>query len=99
MELYNELSKDRKNGNKQELNRILDTLHKHHQSISRNAMRLENLINNPLDIARIDSGKKDMIMLYNENFDLTKEIKEIIDTQLSPKLKDKNIEIKFNNDL
>ena len=40
-----------------------------------------------------------MIMLYNENFDLTKEIKEIIDTQLSPKLKDKNIEIKFNNDL
>jgi signal transduction histidine kinase len=98
-ELYNELSKVRKDIDKQELERILDTLHSHHQGISRNATRLENLINNLLDVARIDSGKKDMIMLHEENFDLTKEIKDIIAVQLSPKLKDKNIKVNFVNDV
>ena len=42
----------------QELERLHKKLFEHHESISRNATRLENLINNLLDVARIDSNQK-----------------------------------------
>ncbi len=98
-EIFDELSKNIKEIDKQELERILAALYNHHQSVSRNASRLENLINNLLDVARIDSNKKDMIILHKGYFDLVKEIKDITATQLSQKLKDKSIEVNFINDV
>ena len=81
-----------------ELKQILDSLHNHHVSISRNAERLDNLINNLLDVARIDSGQKNMIILHKKEFDLISEIKDIVKNQLNQKFKVKNIKISFAND-
>ena len=81
-----------------ELKQILDNLYKHHISISRNAERLDNLINNLLDVARIDSSQKNMIILHNKEFDLIGEIKDIVNNQLNQKLKIKNIKVSFAND-
>ena len=82
----------------QELQRIHRKLFEHHESISRNATRLENLINNLLDVARIDSNQKNMIMLQKEKVDLVKEIKDLIDFHLDQKIKVRNIKINFIND-
>ncbi len=82
----------------QELERLHKKLFEHHESISRNATRLENLINNLLDVARIDSNQKDLIMLHKEKIDLVKEIKDLLNFHLDQKLKGKNIKINFIND-
>ncbi len=81
-----------------EFKQILDNLHNHHLSISRNAERLDNLINNLLDVARIDSSQKNMIILHKKEFDLISEIKDIVKNQLNQKLKVKNIKISFANE-
>jgi signal transduction histidine kinase len=62
-ELFNHLLKYSNELQQQELERIHKKLFEHHESISRNAIRLGNLINNLLDVARIDSNQKNMIML------------------------------------
>jgi signal transduction histidine kinase len=82
----------------QELERLHKKLFEHHESISRNATRLENLINNLLDVARIDSNQKNLIMLHKEKVDLVKEIKDLLNFHLDQKIKDKNIKINFIND-
>ena len=81
-----------------ELKQILDSLLNHHVSISRNAERLDNLINNLLDVARIDSSQKNMMILHKKEFDLISEIKDIVKNQLNQKFKVKNIKISFAND-
>jgi signal transduction histidine kinase len=79
--------------------KIIKDLKKHQDIISRNATRLENLINNLLDVARIDSHQKNMIMLNNENIHLIPEINSIVDTQLGEKLRNKNIKVSIINDI
>ena len=66
-EIFEILLKDENVLRQIELKKILDTLRTHHESISRNAERLDNLINNLLDVARIDSNQKNMIMLHKKN--------------------------------
>ena len=97
-ELFDQLLKDRKEIGGLKSERILETLCNHHESISRNATRLENLINNLLDVARIDSRQKNMIMLQKEKVDLVKEIKDLVNFQLDQRIKTKNIKVNFIND-
>ncbi len=97
-EIFDHLLKNRKEMKEHELERILGNLHNHHSNISRNAERLDNLINNLLDVARIDSNQKNMIMLHKENFDLIREIRDIINDQLNHKLRVKDIKVNFLND-
>lgn len=56
------------------------------------------MINNLLDVARIDSNQKNMITLHKKEFDLISEIRDIIKNQLNQKLKVKNIKINFISD-
>lgn len=97
-ELFDHLLKYRNELQQQELERIHKKLFDHHESISRNATRLENLINNLLDVARIDSNQKNMIMLQKERVDLVKEINDIVSFHLDQRIKEKNIKVNFIND-
>lgn len=97
-ELFTSIMKNKKEIGRQELERIFYSLHNHHEDIARNATRLTNLINNLLDVARIDSSQKNRIMLNNETFDLTKEIRDQINLEHRLKLKDKNIRVNFINE-
>jgi signal transduction histidine kinase len=97
-EMFDHLLKNRKEMKEHELERILGNLYNHHSNISRNAERLDDLINNLLDVARIDSNQKNMIMLHKENFDLIREIRDIINDQLNHKLRVKDIKVNFLND-
>ena len=86
----------------EELQRSLKQLYNHHESISRNASRLETLISNLLDVARIESGissRSIPLTLHKEKVDLIKEINEIITFQLGTKIRDKNIKINFINNI
>ncbi len=76
---------------------MLEDLNRHQDIISRNATRLENLINNLLDVARIDSHQKSMIMLNKEKINLIAEINSIVDTQLGEKLRSKNVKVSSIN--
>ena len=56
-------------------------LHKHFDSIiSRNASRLDELINNLSDVARIESNRINSLQLQKEKLDLVKEINEVLKT-------------------
>lgn len=81
-----------------ELKSIVNHLKVHFDALSRNSVRLDNLINNLLDVARIDSNRKNSLFIQLEKLDLVKEINDSIRTELGQKIKDKNIEITFLND-
>lgn len=98
-ELFDHILNNRENMDEGELDRVIKTLYKHHENISRNATRLENLINNLLDVARIDSRQKNMIMLEKEKVDLVTEINDLLRFQLYQKIKDKEINIHFINNI
>lgn len=97
-ELFDHLIENENRLKRQELQRLHKKLFEHHENISRNATRLENLVNNLLDVARIDSNQKNMIILQKEKVDLVKEIKDLINIHLDQKIKDKNIKVNFIND-
>jgi signal transduction histidine kinase len=97
-ELFEHLLKDKKEMKEPELERMHEILYNHHENISRNATRLENLINNLLDVARIDSHQKNMIMLQKEKVDLVKEIKDLLDYHIDQKVKGKNIKVTITNE-
>ncbi len=97
-ELFDHLLKYGNELQEQELERIHKKLFDHHESISRNAIRLGNLISNLLDVARIDSNQKNMIMLQKEIVDLVKEINDLVNFHLDQKIKNKNIKVNFIND-
>jgi signal transduction histidine kinase len=64
-----------------ELETSIKQLYQHHESISRNASRLDNLVNNLLDVARLESNsssKNISLPLYKEKVELVKEINDII---------------------
>jgi signal transduction histidine kinase len=96
-EVFDDLIKNKKQLERPQLEKIFDSLHRHHEGISRNATRLNNLINNLLDVARIDSSQKNMLMLNKEDFDLVREIQDLISFELDQKLKYKNIRVNFIN--
>lgn len=105
VELNNEIFDDYLEASKKnqitlkESSKIIESLKKYQDIIFRNASRLENLINNLLDVARIDSHQKNMIMLNKENINLIAEINNIVDTQLREKLRNKNIKVCIINDI
>lgn len=87
-----ELSKDEK------LKRNVIRLHKHFDAVSRNSQRLDELINNLLDVARIESNRLNSLQLHKEKLDLIKEINDLLKTELGQKIKDKDIKINVLND-
>lgn len=98
-ELLDNIPKNKSLVRVHELERVLDLIHRQNECISRNASRLNNLINNLLDVARLDSSKENMINLDLEKFDLINEIKDLIDAQLRQnKMMDKNIQVSFINE-
>jgi signal transduction histidine kinase len=96
-ELFDTLLKERKKMTDEELARIIVKLHAHHESISRNASRLNILTNNLLDVARFESDNSGEIILQKEKVDLVKEINDIIENQFSQKSKNKGIKMDFIN--
>ncbi|MDN5846539.1 MAG: HAMP domain-containing histidine kinase [Candidatus Nitrosocosmicus sp.] len=98
-ELFEDLDKNKKEMKKEELEKVIDILGRHHKGISRNAERLNNLIGNLLDVARIESNQKHILMMKMENIDLVKDIKDIVTFELNQRLMDKNIKINFINDI
>ena len=81
------------------MNRNVIQLHKHFEAISRNSSRLDDLINNLLDVARIESSRTHSLQLQKEKVDLVSEINECLKTQLGQKIKTKNITIHFMNQI
>ena len=81
-----------------ELIRIINHLKIHFDAISRNSNRLNELINNLLDVARIESNSVNSLQIRREKLDLVKEINDSIKTELEQKIKNKNIEIDIIND-
>jgi signal transduction histidine kinase len=87
-----ELFKDEK------LERNVIQLHKHIDAVYRNSERLNELINNLLDVARIESNRLNSLQLRKEKLDLIKEINDLLKTELGQKIIDKNIKINVIND-
>lgn len=95
-ELFNDLIKNRQYMTDKELETTINILSKNHNVISRNVTRLDNLINNLLYVAKIESHNDDQILLSNmQKMDLIEEIRDVFEQQLNQKIKDKNIKIKF----
>ena len=97
-EVFEDLLKNKKVTSDDELKRIIDHLKGHFDAISRNSNRLNELINNLLDVARIESNRTNSLQIRREKLDLVKEINDSIKTELEHKIKNKNIEINFVNE-
>jgi signal transduction histidine kinase len=97
-ELFDVILKNRKKITDEEFGRIVVKLHEHHDSISRNASRLNILTNNLLDVARFESHNSGNIVLQKEKVDLVKEIDDLIKFQFSQKTREKDIKIFSIND-
>lgn len=98
MEVFDDLLKNTKITIDGELGRTVKHLKKHFDSISRNSIRLNELINNLLDVARIESNRINSLSLHKEKLDLIKEIDDSIQTILGQKIKEKGIKINFINE-
>ena len=94
-ELFDDILKRKKVIENQELTSDLTYIHKDFENISRNASRLNDLINNLLDMARIESNRNNSLQIQKKRIDLVKEINEVINSQLEQKIKSKNIKINF----
>jgi signal transduction histidine kinase len=81
-----------------ELQTIVNQLKVNFEALTRNSRRLDELINNLLDVARIESNRDNSLQLHKERLDLVKEINDSIKTQLGQKIKDKGIKISIIND-
>jgi len=97
-EIFSDVLKTLDSSKDEELKRNIIHLHKHFDTVSRNASRLNELINNLLDVARIESNRIDRLSLEKQKVELVKEINDSIKTQLDQKIKSKNIQIDFIND-
>ncbi|MDF0680924.1 MAG: HAMP domain-containing sensor histidine kinase [Candidatus Nitrosocosmicus sp.] len=96
-EVFEDLLKITKVSADDELNRIINHLQEHFNAVSRNVSRLDELINNLLNVAIIESNRTNSLLLHKERLDLVKEIKESTEIQLDQKIKAKNIEINLIN--
>lgn len=97
-EVINDLLNITKVTTDDELRRIVNHLKVHFDALSRNSIRLDNLINNLLDVARIDSNRMNSLFIQPEKVDVIKEINYSIRNELNQKIKDKNIEVIFLKD-
>ena len=97
-EVFDNLLENTKVTSDDELRRIINHLKEHFDAISRNSNRLDELINNLLDVARIESNRINSLQIRKENLDIVKVINDIINTELEQKIKNKNIEINFINE-
>ncbi|TVP41176.1 sensor histidine kinase [Candidatus Nitrosocosmicus arcticus] len=99
-ELFDDIFKNKNITTDPALEIYIKRLYQHHENISRNATRLDNLVNNLLDVAKLDSSsrsKDGLATLYKEKVDLVKEINETVNLQLERKINDKNIKINLIN--
>ena len=96
--VLDELLKNSKVNEDDELRTTISHLRIHFEAIYRNSARLDELIKNLLDVSRIESTLANSLSLHKEKLDLVKEIKESIENPLDQKIKSKNIEITFFND-
>lgn len=94
--VFNDLLNSRNKIVDQKIKEDIMHIYNGHQSISKNASRLNNLINNLLDVARFESDNS--VKLYKEKVDLIKEVKDVIYLQLNQKIRNKDIIINFFND-
>lgn len=98
LEEFEDLLKNTKVTTDNELTRIISRLQGHFEAVSRNSTRLNELINNLLDIARIESNGINSLQIRKEKLDIVKEINDSIETELEQKIKNKNIEINLINE-
>lgn len=98
IEAFEDLLENPKVTTDYELKRIISVLKEHFDAIYRNSSRLDELINNLLDIARIESNRGNGLQINKEKLDLVKEINDSIKTELVQKIKNKNIKINFINE-
>ncbi|WP_458719594.1 sensor histidine kinase [Candidatus Nitrosocosmicus sp. R] len=99
-ELFDFILQNRQKITDEELSRIMVKLHEHHENISRNALRLNVLTNNLLDVAKFESNSKGNIILHREKVDLVKEIDNLIEVEFSQKVREIGIKMNFiNNNL
>lgn len=73
----------------------LTQVHEFFKAISRNASRLNDLISNLLDVARIESDRINSLRLQKQRIDLVREINEALKSQLEQKIRNKHIKISF----
>ncbi|MDF0679930.1 MAG: HAMP domain-containing sensor histidine kinase, partial [Candidatus Nitrosocosmicus sp.] len=97
-EVFEDLMRNAKVTTDDELKNIIDHLKGHFDAISRNSARLDELINNLLDVARIESSRTNSLQIRKEKLDLAKEINDSINTELGQKIKNKDIEINLMNE-
>ena len=97
-EVFEDLLRNTKVTTDDELKRIIDHLKGHFDAISRNSTRLDELIRNLLDVARIESNRINSLQIRKEKLDLVKVINDSIKTELEQKIKNKNIKINFINE-
>ena len=98
-EILEDILKNTESIKNEELRNNIIHLSKHFEALSRNASRLDGLINNLLDVAKIESNSINSLQLQKEKIDLVKEIKNSLDTELLQKIKQKEIKINFINDV
>ena len=96
-ELFDNLLNHTKITTDEELTRMVRKLHEHHETISRNASRLNILTNNLLDVARFESNSSGDIILQKEKVDLVKEIDDLIKAEFGQKTIEKGIKMNFIN--
>lgn len=97
-EIIDDLLKNEKVISDKELKMNIQHISGHYDAISRNSARLNSLIDNLLDVARIESSRTNSLQIHKEKLDLVKEINDTIRTQFGQKIKDKEIQINFIND-
>jgi signal transduction histidine kinase len=97
-QVFEDLLRNTKVTTDDELKRLIDGLKGHFDIIARNSIRLNELINNLLDVARIESNRINSLQIRKEKLNLVKEINDSLKIELDQKIKDKNIKINFINE-
>lgn len=96
-DLFDNILKHQEVIDNEKLKGELTQTHEFFKAISRNASRLNDLISNLLDLARIESDKINNLQLQMQKVNVVKEINEALNLQLEQKINTKNIQINFIN--
>jgi signal transduction histidine kinase len=98
-EVFNDLLENPRVTTDEELKRIVNYLKRHFDAVSRNSTRLDELINNLLDVARIESNRINRLQIHKQKLDIVIAVNDTIKTELEQKIRQKNIKINFINEL
>lgn len=96
-DLFDNILKHQKVIENEKLNSDLTQIYEFFKAISRNASRLNDLISNLLDVARIESDRINSLQIQKQRVDVVREINEALKIQLEQKVKNKNIKVNFIN--